>query len=137
MECCVCNPKICLFTSLSRIAVKLEFWKIDVHAAQINSGDGQNKKPKLSYTSASCTCFTQLVYVLPWYIQYLFIHFYQYIHYHPKENFENGISNGKNFSFSAKSSKFCWLHRKKYSSSLGKKRQSSPSGEGGGGWVCG
>ena len=137
MECCVCNPKICLFTSLSRVAVKLEFWKIDVLAAQINSGDGQNKKPKLSYTSASCTCFMQLVYVLPWYIQYLFIHFYQYIHYHPKENFENGISNGKNFSFSTKSSKFCWLHRKKYLSSLGKKRQSSQSGEGGGGWVCG
>lgn len=44
MKCCVCNPKICLFTSLSRVAVKLEFWKIDVHAAQINSGDGQKKK---------------------------------------------------------------------------------------------
>ena len=57
MECCVCNPKICLFTSLSRVAVKLEFWKIDVHAAQINSGDGQKKKNKIVINK----CFMHLL----------------------------------------------------------------------------
>lgn len=57
MECCVCNPKICLFTSLSRVAVKLEFWKIDVHAAQINSGDGQKKKTKIVINK----CFMHLL----------------------------------------------------------------------------
>ena len=57
MKCCVCNPKICLFTSLSRVAVKLEFWKIDVHAAQINSGDGQKKKIKIVINK----CFMHLL----------------------------------------------------------------------------
>ena len=121
MECCVCNPKICLFTSLSRVAVKLEFWKIDVHAAQINSGDGQKKKTKIVINK----CFMHLLHATCLWtalVHSIFIHFYLYIHYHPKENFENGISNGKNFSFSAKSFKFCWLHRKKYLSSVGKKK---------------
>ena len=57
MKCCVCNPKICLFTSLSRVAVELEFWKIDVHAAQINSGDGQKKKIKIVINK----CFMHLL----------------------------------------------------------------------------
>ena len=55
MKCCVCNPKICLFTSLSRVAVKLEFWKIDVHVAWINSGDGQKKNQN---------CHKQVLYAL-------------------------------------------------------------------------